>query len=136
MNYAIRCFVLFSAIVIVACVIVLILPVKETNAMGSIMANENAIEGFQTANLANLANNAAPSAASQPNLSHMAGSADGSSDHQHLLDNLLKKHDRLAEAFETRDANAIATPVSATTTKKNSIASTGADADAITSQHA
>ena len=68
-----------------------------------------------------------PTAAGQVNLSRTAGMADGSSSNQHLLDHLLKKHDRLAEAFENRDASASKSKVSATTTKKNGIASTGAD---------
>lgn len=119
MKHVIQCFVLFSAVVIVACVVALILPVKGMHA--------NAIEGFQNDNSKMPTNAAtAPSAASQPNLSRTAGSADGSSDHQHLLDNLLKKHDRLAEGFENRPSGS----VSATTTQKGGIASRSADANA------
>lgn len=53
--------------------------------------------------------------------------ADGSSNNQSLLDHLLKKHDRLAEAFENRDTDTRKAKVSATTTKKKGVASTGAD---------
>ena len=126
MNY----FVLFSVILIAASVIVLLLPSTE--------------EGFKTNDNANDKTNDTPNnkhinpiisnhvnPASQINSSRTAGSADGSSDHQHLLDNLLQKHDRLAEAFENRDnaSKTSANAVSSTTTKKKGIASTSASAD-------
>lgn len=128
MNY----FVLFSVILIVACVIVLLLPLNQTQTQTQ---TQNA-EGFlnyrkerDDVNDVNEVNytQGQVSAADQRSLSNAAGSADGSSDHQHLLDNLLQNYDRLAEAFETRDAKSnAANAVSATTTKKNSIASTSA----------
>jgi hypothetical protein len=62
-----------------------------------------------------------PTAAGQVNLSRTAGMADGSSNNQYLLDHLLKKHDRLAEAFENRDADKSRSRVSATTTKKKGL---------------
>ena len=123
MNY----FVLFSLILIAASVVVLLLP-------------SSTEEGFD--------NNKAPKAkpvpsnhikhpvaAGQRNTSNTAGAADGSSEHGHLLANTLAKHDRLAEAFENRDAsaktnaNANANTVSSTTTQKKGIASTSANAD-------
>jgi len=53
-------------------------------------------------------------AAGQPNLSSTAGAADGSSNNQHLLENFLKTQDKLAEAFENRDA-----PVTSSATTTN-----------------
>jgi len=67
-----------------------------------------------------------PSAAFQRNLSSAAGSADGSSDHQHLLEKILKKQDALIEAFERRRSRR----VSSTTTQKEGIASRSANANA------
>jgi hypothetical protein len=64
-------------------------------------------------------------AAGQRNASSTAGTADGISNNQHLLDTMLKKHDKLAEAFENREKPS-RPGVSATTTKKKGIASTGA----------
>jgi hypothetical protein len=47
-----------------------------------------------------------------------------------LLDNLLQKHDKLAEAFENRDQKSQGqSNVSATTTQKKAIATTSADAN-------
>jgi hypothetical protein len=108
MNY----FVLFSAIIIAVSVVILLLP------------SSNAEEGFTTHEMRrkNPPMSAEPSAAGQRNASGNAGSADGSSDHDHLLDNLLMKHDKLAEAFENR--NKTTTAVSSTTTQKKGIAST------------
>lgn len=139
MNHVIQCFVLFSAIVIVASAVVLLLPLREggptavettmkhtmENAMETAVETtmETAMEGFQSGN--QTLPNARVSAASQPSLSHAAGSADGSSDQQHLLDNLLKKQDKLIEVYGNRRS----TPVSATTTQRNALASTSADAD-------
>ena len=122
MNY----FILFSVILIVASVIVLLIP-------------SNPVEGFQNVDENNYEKEIdyindvqvrMPSAASQHNASSNAGSADGSSDHQHLLDSLIQKHDKLAEAFETRSNNSSTTPVSATTTQKNAIATTSTDVSA------
>ena len=108
MNY----FVLFSVLVIAACVVILLVPLS------------NAEEGFATHEMhrKNHPMSVDPSAAGQRNASSHAGSADGSSDHDHLLDNLLMKHDKLAEAFENR--NNTTTAVSSTTTQKKGIAST------------
>ena len=115
MNY----FVLFSVLVIAACVVILLVPLS------------NAEEGFATHEMQmhrkNHPMSVDPSAAGQRNASSHAGSADGSSDHDHLLDTLLLKHDKLAEAFENRKKT---NRVSATTTKKKGIASTGASAAA------
>ena len=113
MNY----FVLFSVVIIVISLVILISPLNyDTNVMPI-------QEGFKSAPPTQRPRGN-PVAASQTSLSGTAGMADGSSDHQYLLDNLLKKHDRLAEGFENRNANA--SKVSATTTKKKGIASTGA----------
>lgn len=108
MNY----FVLFSAIIIAVSVVILLLP------------SSNVEEGFTTHEMRrkNPPMSAEPSAAGQRNASGNAGNADGSSDHDHLLDNLLMKHDKLAEAFENR--NNTTTAVSSTTTQKKGIAST------------
>ena len=69
--------------------------------------------------------------AGQRNASSTAGSADGISNNQHLLDTMLKKHDKLAEAFENREKTS-RPGVSATTTKKKGIASTGASTSTVT----
>jgi hypothetical protein len=112
MNY----FVLFSAIIIAVSVVILLLP------------SSNAEEGFATRRRGEKAeaeaiSMAEPSAAGQRNASGNAGSADGSSDHDFLLDNLLMKHDKLAEGFENREKKPQNT-VSSTTTQKKGIAST------------
>ena len=117
MNY----FVLFSVLVIAACVVILLVPLS------------NAEEGFATHEMQmhrkNHPMSVDPSAAGQRNASSHAGSADGSSDHDHLLDTLLLKHDKLAEAFENR--NKTTTSVSSTTTQKKGIASSSASAATI-----
>ena len=126
MNY----FVLFSVIVIAACVFVLLLP-------------SNHQEGFQR-NDVPLTSNAGISeyqpvlqnftkqlmAAGQRNLSRTASTADGSSGNDQLLHQTLEKHHRLAEAFENRDRSNKANDVSSTTTKKKGIASTSASVTA------
>lgn len=117
MNY----FVLFSVVIIVVSLVILISPL---NNHASVMPIQ---EGFATRKQQRNVAPIAPVSAGQTNLSGTAGMADGSSDHKHLLDNLLKKQERLAEAFENRAANA--SKVSATTTKKKGIASTGANYD-------
>lgn len=116
MNY----FVLFSVILIAACAVILLIP----------FPGRNADEGF-TAHPARRRNppmSSDPQAAGQRNASSHAGNADGTSDHDHLLDTLLLKHDKLAEAFENRKKPS---KVSATTTKKKGIASSGASAATI-----
>jgi len=118
MNY----FVLFSIALIVMSVIILVSPLN--NRM-----NVMPIQGFVRAvakSKSKPISNSQPTAAGQFNLSRTAGMADGSSSNQHLMDHLLKRHDRLAEAFENRDADK-RSRVSATTTKKKGVASTGAD---------
>ena len=65
-------------------------------------------------------------AAPTRNASSTAGAADGSSGNDHLLHKILAKQTSLAEAFENRDKSNKANAVSATTTKKKGIASTGA----------
>ena len=119
MNY----FVLFSVILIAACVIVLLLPpttegfTSATNANTSANANANAKLG---------AHHDRPVAAGQRNLSSAAGAADGGSSNQYLMDDLLAQQDRFVEAFENRNKTNTSNAVSSTTTKKNGIASTGA----------
>jgi hypothetical protein len=123
MNY----FVLFSVILIAASVIVLLFP--------------STTEGFTSASAtkANANANAKPKpkpsayhrpvAAGQHNSSSAAGSADGSSSNQYLMDDLLAQQDRFVEAFENRNRTNNASVVSATTTQKNGIASTSAATD-------
>ena len=123
MKHAIQCFVLFSVIVIVASVVVLLLPFKGPAAVENEV--KNSVKNPGGNRKMPHARITMPSAANQPSLSVAAGSADGSSDHQHLLDNLLKKQDKLIEAYAGRRNN----PVSATTTQRNGIASTSADQD-------
>jgi len=112
MNYL----VLFSVMLIAASVVILLLPstseTKETK--------EPKEEGFNT-RAKSTPRVSQPVAAGQRNLSRTASTADGSYGNQHLMNNVLRKQDRLAEAFENRKASA----VSATTTKKKGIASTG-----------
>jgi hypothetical protein len=120
-NQAMHYFVLFSVLLIAASVVVLLLP-------------SNHPEGFaprrhaSTAQPSQPAQPTQPVAAGQRNTSGNAGSADGTSDHDHLLNALLKKHDKLAEAFENRKKTN-RDGVSATTTKKKGIASTSAPTD-------
>jgi hypothetical protein len=111
MNY----FILFSAIIIAVSVVILLIP------------SSNAEEGFATHEMRrkNPPMSVDPSAAGQRNASSHAGSADGSSDHDFLLDTLLLKHDKLAEGFENREKKPQNT-VSATTTQKKGIATTSA----------
>jgi hypothetical protein len=126
MNY----FVLFSIALIVMSVVILVSPLNHRmNVMpiqeGFVQAAANSKS--QPNSKTKPKTNSQPTAAGQINLSRTAGMADGSSNNQALLDHLLKKHDRLAEAFENRDADKSASRVSATTTKKRGVASTGAD---------
>jgi len=121
MNY----FVLFSVALIVGSVIILVSPLN--HRMNVMPIQEGFDPKAKSKTTSKTKTNSQPTAAGQFNLSGTAGMADGSSSNQHLLDHLLKKHDRLAEAFENRDANASRSRVSATTTKKKGIASTGAD---------
>ena len=55
--------------------------------------------------------------------SRTAAAADGTSDQDQLLHRTLKKQERLFETFASK-SNMVQPPVSATTTQKNSIAST------------
>jgi hypothetical protein len=123
MNYLI----LFSVIIIAACAVVLLLPSREGFAAD---ADTNTNTNTNTDAVRRRRNypDSDPDAAGQRNASSYAGSADGTSDHDHLLDTLLQKHDQLAEGFENREKPK--TTVSATTTKKNGIASTSANANA------
>ena len=129
MNY----FVLFSLILIAASVVVLLLPSSTEEGFDN-KAPKNAPKAKPVPPSNHTQQ---PVAAGQRNTSSTAGSADGSSEHEHLLANTLAKHDRLAEAFENRDANAKtnanananANAVSSTTTQKKGIASTSANAD-------
>jgi len=109
MNYV----VLFSVLLIAACVVILLVP----------SPGPNTEEGFATHKMPRRNHpDSDPSAAGQRNASSHAGNADGTSDHDHLLDTLLLKHDKLAEGFENRKKPS---KVSSTTTKKKGIASTG-----------
>ena len=120
MNY----FVLFSVIVIAACVVVLLLPSKVI-----INSNSPVVEGLALPKLERVPHPMA--AAPTRNASSAAGAADGSSGNDYLLNNTIRQQTSLAEAFENRDnankaTTVSATTVSATTTKKKGIASTGA----------
>ena len=111
MNY----FVLFSVLLIAACVVILLVP--STREEGFALQPDQYLPSSKVH-----AKPTQPIAAGQRNSSSTAGTADGGSNNQHLMNNVLRKQDRLAEAFENRKASA----VSATTTKKKGIASTGA----------
>ena len=125
-------FVLFSMILIVASAIVLLMPQNE-------QAHEQEQEGFESmpqmarreiihqmgqgsSEFALRPEQHQPMTASQSNLSITAAAADGTSDQDPLLHNTLKKQERLFETFTSRSMDQ--RPVSATTTKKNGIAST------------
>ena len=109
--------VLFSMILIVASVTILMMPPPlETETEGFTPDRTDDDDDDMYRNLQQ------PAPAGRSNASSTAGAADGTSDHQHLLDGLLAKHDRMFEAFENK-VNAIK-GVSATTTQKNGIAST------------
>ena len=129
-------FVLFSMILIVASVIVLLMPQNE-------QAHEQEQEGFESmpqmarregfgeiihqmgqgsSEFALRPEQHQPMTASQSNLSITAAAADGTSYQDPLLHNTLKKQERLFETFTSRSMDQW--PVSATTTKKNGIAST------------
>ena len=111
--------VLFSMLLIVASVTILMMPQTEgftTSAPASITDDDDHDNMYR-----NLKH---PAPAGHRNTSSTAGAADGTSDHQYLLDGLLAKHDRLFEAFE----NKVNPMVSATTTQKKSIASTSSEA--------
>ena len=133
-------FVLFSMILIVASVIVLLMPQNE-------QAHEQEQEGFEpmpqmarregfgeiihqmgqgSSEFALRPEQHQPMTAGQSNLSITAAAADGTSDQDPLLHNTLKKQERLFETFTSKSN----LPVSATTTKKNGIASTSAQASA------
>jgi hypothetical protein len=110
MNY----FVLFSVMLIAASVVILLLP--STREEGFALQPDQYLPSSKVH-----AKPTQPVAAGQRNSSSTASTADGSTNNQHLLERVLQKHDRMAEAFENRKTNA----VSATTTKKKGIASTG-----------
>ena len=118
MNY----FVLFSVILIAASVIVLLIP-STTEGFTSVTPNTNL---KPNANAKPKPSASRPAAAGQHNLSNAAGTADGGSSNQYLMDNLLAQQDKFVEAFENRNKTNGATTVSATTTKKKGVASTGA----------
>jgi hypothetical protein len=110
MNY----FVLFSLIVIAAGVIVLLIPLqpikKDTNKdntknknKGTNKNKNNKHDDDDDDDDDDDIDSPAPSAAGQRSLSSAAGAADGSSDHQHLLDTLLQKHDALVEGMQNDD---------------------------------
>ena len=122
-------FVLFSMILIVASVIVLLMPQNE---------NENEQEGITLkpmpettrkegvgAIINQMGQGSAPPipATFFRESSITAAAADGTSDQDQLLHNTLKKQERLFETFTTK-SNMDPQSVSATTTKKNGIAST------------
>ena len=108
-------FVLFSMILIVVSVIILMMPPLEKEREGFTPDRTDDDDDMYR-------NLQQPAPAGCSNASSTAGAADGTSDHQHLLDGLLAKHDRLFEDFEYK-VKTIA-GVSATTTQKNGIAST------------
>jgi hypothetical protein len=112
MNY----FVLFSVLLIAACVVILLVPSPCPTAEEGFTTHQKQRRNYPDSD---------PSAAGQRNASSHAGNADGTSDHDHLLDILLQKHDQLAEGFENREKKPQNT-VSATTTKKKGIATTSA----------
>ncbi len=117
-------FVLFSVLLIAACVVILLVPSPVAVAEG-FAANAPTTQPTQSTQPTQ------PMPAGQRNASSTAGSADGISNNQHLLDTMLKKHDKLAEAFENREKTS-RPGVSATTTKKKGIASTGASTSTVT----
>ena len=108
-------FVLFSMILIVVSVAILMMPQHETETEGFTPHRTDDDDDMYR-------NLQQPAPAGCSNASSTAGAADGTSDHPHLLDGLLAKHDRMFEAFENK-VNRIK-GVSATTTQKNGIAST------------
>lgn len=124
MNY----FVLFSVIVIAACVVVLLLPTTMI-----INANSQVVEGYAEKHDEPTKERLRPIAAPTRNASSTAGAADGSSGNDHLLHKIIEKQTSLAEAFENRDktkSESNANNVSTTTTKKKGIASTSASVTA------
>jgi hypothetical protein len=110
MNYL----VLFSLIIIATCAIVLLIPSDKGNKDNKGNSNKNkgnnTNKGNSNKNKGNTDDDdddddesLTPSAAGQRSLSSVAGAADGSSDHQHLLDTLLQKHDALVEGMQNDD---------------------------------
>lgn len=122
MNY----FVLFSVILIAASVVVLLIPPATegftSSAPPAMKPNANANAKPNPRNQ----HHGRPAAAGQHNLSSAAGAADGGSSNQYLMDDLQAQQDRFVDAFENREKYTKANAVSATTTKKKGIASTGA----------
>jgi len=136
-------FVLFSMILIVASVIVLLMPQNEQEQeqqegfAPNVPIQMARREGFGeiihqmgqgSSEFALRPEQHQPMTAGQSNLSITAAAADGTSDQDPLLHNTLKKQERLFETFTSRSMDQ--RPVSATTTKKNGIASTSAQASA------
>ena len=126
-------FVLFSMILIVASVIVLLMPQNEQEqeqeqqeGFGP-MPQMPRREGFGEI-IHQMGQGSAPPipATFFRESSITAAAADGTSDQDHLLHKTLKKHESLFETFTTKSN--MDQPVSATTTKKNGIASTSAHA--------
>jgi len=115
MNY----FVLFSLIIIATCAIVLLIPNKsnnksnkKSNSKSNSKSNNKSNSNSKSKSKSNSNSDDSdddddesptPSAAGQRSLSSVAGAADGSSDHQHLLDTLLQKHDALVEGMQNDD---------------------------------
>jgi hypothetical protein len=121
MNYL----VLFSLIIIATCAIVLLIPSDKgnnTNKGNSNNKNKGNKGNYKNKDKGDKGNSnnknkdkgntddddddddsPTPSAAGQRSLSSAAGAADGSSDHQHLLDTLLQKHDALVEGMQNDD---------------------------------
>jgi hypothetical protein len=115
MNY----FVLFSLMIIALCVGVLLIPSSEGFSAGGI--------GIQNpADIKPPVFGQVPGPANQRNAAIGTASSDGSSSIDSLLGVTLSRHNQIAEAFENRDKSNKASAVSATTTKKKGIASTGA----------
>ena len=96
-------FVLFSVILIAASVIVLLIP----STLDEGFKNNSPRLIKQTAPSNRAMGHSNPTAAGQRNSSSTAGAADGSSNHQHLMDRMLKKQDTIAEAFENRDEQSL-----------------------------
>ena len=101
MNY----FVLFSLIIVATCAIVLLIPSQPIKAKSNKGNTTNKDKDTNNNNKDDDDDDDSPtpSAAGQRSLSSAAGAADGSSDHQHLLDTLLQKHDALVEGMQNDD---------------------------------
>ena len=121
-------FVLFSMILIVASVIVLLMPQNEQEGFQpdkyKPIPQMTRKEGFGTIiNQMRQGSSPPVPATFFHESSRTAAAADGTSDQDQLLHRTLKKQERLFETFASK-SNMVQPPVSATTTQKNSIAST------------